>query len=70
MLPGMGVDTGKIKRLREQKGLTQAEAAEAAGLANRQHWNQIETGLRDNLTITTLEKIASALGVKAKDLLK
>jgi transcriptional regulator with XRE-family HTH domain len=65
----MPIDIEKIKRFREKLGWTQEQAAKAAGLANRQHWNQIETGLRDNLTVDTLEKVAMALGVKAKDLL-
>jgi transcriptional regulator with XRE-family HTH domain len=39
-------------------------------LTNRQYWNAVESGLRSNLTIETLEKVATALGVRAKDLLK
>lgn len=66
----MPIDIEKIKALREKKGLTQVHAAKLAGLANRQHWNQIESGLRDNLTIKSLEKVAEALGVRGKDLLK
>jgi transcriptional regulator with XRE-family HTH domain len=66
----MPIDIEKIKALREKRGMTQEQAASAAGLSNRQHWNQIETGLRSNLTVGTLEKIAQALGVRAKDLLK
>ena len=48
----------------------QEDAAWAAGLNSRQHWNQIETGLRPNITVSMLEKIAKALKIKAKDLLK
>jgi len=66
----MGIDIAKIKKLREALELNQTEAAQKAGLSNRQFWNQVETGQRDNLTVATLEKIAKALGVKAKDLLK
>lgn len=50
--------------------MTLEQAAQAAGLSNRQHWHQIENGSKPNLTVATLEKIAAALGVKAKDLLK
>jgi transcriptional regulator with XRE-family HTH domain len=64
------VDTSEIKRLRERKGLTQEEAAQKAGLPGRQRWNEIESGRKANVTVETLEKIAAALGVKAKDLLK
>jgi transcriptional regulator with XRE-family HTH domain len=66
----MGVDTKKIKSLREGKNLTQEEAAVASGLKSKQQWNQIETGQRKNITLATLEKVADVLGVKAKDLLK
>lgn len=66
----MGIDIEKIKSLREKKGLTQQEAAEAAGLEIKQRWNQIETGRTNNVTVETLEAVAKALGVKAKDLLK
>jgi transcriptional regulator with XRE-family HTH domain len=45
-----------------------AKLAELSG--GRQQWNDIESGRRKNLTIDTLNKIATALGVKAKDLLK
>lgn len=66
----MGVDTEAIRTLREKRGMTLEQAAQAAGLSNRQHWHQIENGSKPNLTVATLEKIAAALGVKAKDLLK
>lgn len=59
-----------MKALREKKGLSQADAAKAAGLANQAAWQQIESGARPNPTIDTLDRIAKALGVKAKDLLK
>ncbi len=70
ILVNMGVDASKIKAIREKLGMTQQEAAQKAGLKNRQYWNNVERGERSNLTIETLEKIAAALGVKAKDLLK
>jgi transcriptional regulator with XRE-family HTH domain len=66
----MGINTDKIRALREKAELTQEEAATRAGLKNRQYWNNIETGQRKNLTIETLEKVARALGCTAKDLLK
>lgn len=65
----MGVDFGKIKSLREQKGLTLQAAADAAGLSNRQLWHQIESGGRTNLTIETLDKLALALDVDPCELL-
>ncbi|QOV91075.1 helix-turn-helix transcriptional regulator [Humisphaera borealis] len=66
----MGIDLDKVKALREKRGLTQDEAAKLAGLPNRQKWYQLESGRIANPTIATLEAIAKALGVKARDLLK
>ncbi len=65
------LDCEKIKQLRERLGLSQADAAVKAGFkAGRQYWYNIESGQRINIKIETLERIAAALGVKAKDLLK
>lgn len=64
------IDIAKMRRLREERGLTQEQAASAAGFANRQAWSLIETGTRDNPELRTLERIAAVLGVSAKDLLK
>ena len=64
------LDTDKIRKLRRALKLTQAEAAERAGLTGLQTWSDIENGRRANLTIETLERIAKALGVRAADLLK
>lgn len=64
------IDTAKIKELREGLGLSMAEAARRAKLPSRGRWWQIESGDLENVTVVTLERIAAALGVKAKDLLK
>lgn len=64
------LDTAKVKSLREKMGITQQEAAEGAGMTSKQQWNDIESGRRPNVSLDTLNKIAKALGVKAKDLLK
>lgn len=64
------LDTDKLRKLRERLELTQEEAAQKAGLRSRQHWNKIENDKEGAITLATLDKIASALGVKAKDLLK
>lgn len=69
----MPVDCAKIRFLRLQRGLTQEEAARLAQLSERygrQRWNAIESGRQASITVETLERIARALGVKAKDLLK
>jgi len=60
----------KIKRLREQLGLTQEEAAKRAGLKGRQAWSNVENGWLTNPTLKTVENVARALGVKARDILR
>ena len=42
----------------------------ADGMKTKQAWNRIESGTHVNVSVGTLEGIATALGVKAKDLLK
>ena len=63
------IDIEKIKRLRTGHEMTQHQAARKAGFKTRQAWSNIERG-RQLPTLPTLERIAKALGVKAKDLLK
>jgi transcriptional regulator with XRE-family HTH domain len=63
------LNTEKIRQLREKLDLSQLEAAKRAGLKSRQHWYNIESGMRPNITIEQLEGIAKALGVKPADLL-
>jgi transcriptional regulator with XRE-family HTH domain len=64
------LDTEKIRQLRESKDLTMEQAASAAGLASRQRWFQIESGAQTNIELSTLNSLATALGVNAKELLK
>ncbi|HEX8324328.1 MAG TPA: helix-turn-helix transcriptional regulator [Tepidisphaeraceae bacterium] len=66
----MALDVGKLKALREAKGWTLQQAAEAAGLGARQKWSDLESGRRANPTIDTVQRMAKALGVKVDDLLK
>jgi transcriptional regulator with XRE-family HTH domain len=66
----MLLDIQKIAALREKKELSQDAAATAAGFTGRQKWNDIEAGRRTNITLETLERIANALGVKPRELLK
>jgi transcriptional regulator with XRE-family HTH domain len=65
----MGVDLDKIRSLREKLKLSQEAAAIKAGFTSRQAWYKIESGQQEPL-VSTLERIAKALGVKAKDLLQ
>lgn len=57
----------KIRQARLKRGLTQAQAAEAAGIG-QSAWSQIESG-RIRPTLPTLEAIAAALAVKPARLL-
>jgi len=55
-----------VQRLRLARELTTEQAAEAAHIS-RSHWEKVEAG-EANATLTTLERIASALSVRAADL--
>ncbi len=66
----MPLDTEKIRQLREELKLSQEDAAQRAGLSNRQHWHQIESGGKPNVTLETLERIAKALKTTPCDLIK
>jgi len=56
----------RVAVLRKQKGLTQDQLAERAGL-NRVHLYRLETG-RQSMTLRTLQIIAEALDVKISDI--
>lgn len=58
----------RVRRLRQQKGLSQEELAERAAL-DPKHVQAIEGG-RVNVTFASLVGIGRALGVKLADLLK
>jgi transcriptional regulator with XRE-family HTH domain len=64
------IDFGKIKERRLAMDLTMEEAAKRAKLKSRQQWSDIESGRRPNMTIETLGRVASALKLQPKDLLK
>lgn len=57
----------RLRRIREQKGLSVSDAALAAGLAYSA-FHRYERGEREP-SLTTLLKLATALGVSAADLL-
>lgn len=59
-----------IRQRREQLGLTQAEAAKAAGFPNLQKWSQYETGRIPDPQLSSLESIAKALRCSVARLLK
>lgn len=57
-----------IKRVREQKEMSQGDICRAVGL-DRAQMSNIEAG-KGNPTLATIEKIAQALGVSSDELLK
>ncbi len=56
-----------LKKIRLQKGLTQAELAEKAGI-NTNYYAKIERGELKS-SIETLEKLVKALGIRWRDIL-
>jgi DNA-binding XRE family transcriptional regulator len=64
------LDIGKLKALRAKLGLTQEQAAKRAGLKSAQHWAGIESGVKANVTVETLGKLAKALKCNQCELLK
>lgn len=56
----------RIKAIREAKGLNQIWVANKAGMSQG-HWSQIENADYDPL-VSTLRRIAKALGVKVSEL--
>lgn len=58
----------KLKRLREDKVLSQRELARESGLTHTTVW-RLENGFTEAHP-QTIRKIAGALGVKASDLIK
>jgi transcriptional regulator with XRE-family HTH domain len=62
------LDVAKMRELRKALKLTQAEAAERAGMTQTR-WNDVEAGGRSNVTIDTLGNIADALSCEPATLL-
>jgi transcriptional regulator with XRE-family HTH domain len=57
-----------LRRIRLLRGLTQQATAEKAGIEYK-YFQNIEAGRWRNLTLSTLQKIADAVGVKPWELL-
>lgn len=57
-----------IKRIREQKKMSQGDICRSLGF-DRAQMSNIEGG-KGNPTLATIEKIANALGVSADELIK
>ncbi len=58
-----------IKKLREERGLSQQALAEKAKVTDA-YIAMLETGVRKNPTIDTLKRLAKALGVPVTALLE
>ena len=69
VLSGLMLDVEKMKALRTKLGLTQTDAAVAAGFKSKQAWWNIESGTQINVTLDTLNSIAKVLKCKPRDLL-
>lgn len=57
----------RIKRFRRKAGLTQEQLADKVHVSTT-HIGLVETGKR-RISLKTLQKLAAALGIKARDLL-
>mgnify|MGYP001606275377 CR=1 FL=1 len=58
----------RLKKLREERGMSRADLAEAAGIS-REYVRLLEAGRYDP-TVGTLQRLAKALGVKVTALLE
>ncbi|MGR3173092.1 MAG: helix-turn-helix domain-containing protein [Candidatus Scalindua sp.] len=59
----------RIKKLRKERGLTQAMASEKAGILTEKRWSDIECG-RYSIGLTTLLRIAQGLDIPIHELFK
>ena len=67
---GQELNRNKMRELRTRLGLTQTEAAAAAGFpGGASQWSDVENGRRANVTLDTLDRIAAALRCDARDLI-
>ena len=57
-----------IRRIREEQGINQEEAAERCGL-HRTYYSGIERGVR-NVSLVNIEKVAKGLKMALPDLLR
>lgn len=67
---GCMLDTDKLKSERNKRKWSMAKAAKLSKMGTPQAWDKIENGDGLSLTLKTLNKIASAFKMPAKELLK
>lgn len=58
----------KLRQLRERRGLSQEAVAYRAGMSVS-GYRKVETGIRGNVRLSTLERLAWVLSVEVRDLL-
>lgn len=58
----------RLKKLREKHGLTQETFAEYSGMSYK-YYQLVESGRKQDLRISTLERLASAYGIEVYQLL-
>jgi len=58
----------RLKQLRQAHGLTQESFAEQAGLTYK-YYQQVEAGRKQDLRLSTLERLAGAYGIEVYELL-
>jgi len=63
------VNGREIRSRREALGLTQAQASATCGWRRATLWNEVETGLRPQITAVTLYRIARVLGCSMDELM-
>jgi transcriptional regulator with XRE-family HTH domain len=59
----------RLKQLRKSAGLTQEQFAERAGISYK-YYQQIESGRKADLRLSTLERLADAHRIKLSNLLQ
>lgn len=64
----MPLNPTAIRTARERLGLTQQQAADAAGMA-RPNWARLEAGFSPDAKLSTVEAVAKALRVKPGSLI-
>ncbi len=69
MLGMVPLDREKIRELRIAQGWSYAQAAYRAGMTHRQQWQNVEAGRVADPSISTVERMARALGVGVDELL-
>jgi transcriptional regulator with XRE-family HTH domain len=67
-LRSVEIIAANVRRLRAEKGLSQDQVADAAGLQTASY-SRVERGESDDVMLSTLQKIAAGLGVGVLELL-